>query len=850
MTTTKIPVEFLNALSGTEITDGSIGTADIADSAITTAKIAANAITATQLPDNVITATHIPNGLITGTHMAGTTLTATQIANNAIGTDQLAGIARGKIIYGDSNGDPQLLTVGSANQVLISDGADISWGTNTHTDTTKLPLAGGTLTGDLILGDNVKLEVGSASGGDLQIYHDGSNSYIKDAGTGQLVVQVSDIVIDAEGDIVLDADGGDWRLKDGGTTIVTMSNVSGDFYLKNNTTDKDIKFYGDDNGSEVLALTLDMSAAGAATFNSSAYIQNGGEVRAYRSGNSAYASMWLDVGENLYIRNSYANKDLVFNRDGKLGIGTATPKNTLDLGAATLSRGLTFTNYSNLFSEYSNGSLWLSSNFYGNAGASGYKTGATGNYGAAGIRVHGTGGSSSSGIIQFYTDTNTSKTADAAFTPTERMRIAADGSVGIANTTPDSYYANSNQLVVGSGAARQGITIASSTTTIGQLAFADGTSGDARYEGSIVYNHNDNHMELNTNHATAIYIDSAQKVGIGTTGPTGKLHVYGGKILVHDSAGSGGEIFGYDEQHGIHWRVGGTNKTIYYSYGDTLANSGGHNFYAQGMKASQTLKMKISNDGVETSVPLTIPNTSAANVNNESHVLIRNLANGQIVTDGLTFNCAEDKLGVGTGLFLTSGYIRSGGSATIALGTAAGGQSFTLSTGKRQYLNTSSTVTGHANFIGEVGANMKAVMFEHTNGGGEVGTIVTSASATAYNTSSDYRLKDYTWDATTRLKQLKPARFNWISDGSNTLLEGFLAHEVSSIVPEAVSGEKDAMTDPTLYIEGEELPEGKSVGDIKIASVPDHQGIDQSKLVPLLVKTIQELEARITTLEG
>jgi hypothetical protein len=54
------------------------------------------------------------------------------------------------------------------------------------------------------------------------------------------------------------------------------------------------------------------------------------------------------------------------------------------------------------------------------------------------------------------------------------------------------------------------------------------------------------------------------------------------------------------------------------------------------------------------------------------------------------------------------------------------------------------------------------------------------------------------------------------------------------------------MTDPTLYIEGDELPECKSIGDIKIASAPDHQGIDQSKLVPLLVKTIQELEARLT----
>jgi len=116
------------------------------------------------------------------------------------------------------------------------------------------------------------------------------------------------------------------------------------------------------------------------------------------------------------------------------------------------------------------------------------------------------------------------------------------------------------------------------------------------------------------------------------------------------------------------------------------------------------------------------------------------------------------------------------------------------------------------------------------------------SSATAFNTSSDYRLKenvDYDWDATTRLKQLKPARFNWISDDTNTLLEGFMAHEVTSIVPQAVAGEKDQVAT------AEDVTAGlaKQVGD------PVYQGIDQSKLVPLMVKTIQELEARIKTLE-
>jgi len=128
-------------------------------------------------------------------------------------------------------------------------------------------------------------------------------------------------------------------------------------------------------------------------------------------------------------------------------------------------------------------------------------------------------------------------------------------------------------------------------------------------------------------------------------------------------------------------------------------------------------------------------------------------------------------------------------------------------------------------------ADGQTIMQFYRNGGLR-GSISTSNSATAFNTSSDYRLKenvDYTWDATTRLKQLKPARFNWIADETNTLVDGFIAHEVTSVVPEAVCGAKDAVD---------------SDGNI------DAQGIDQSKLVPLLVKTIQELEARITALEA
>ena len=160
-------------------------------------------------------------------------------------------------------------------------------------------------------------------------------------------------------------------------------------------------------------------------------------------------------------------------------------------------------------------------------------------------------------------------------------------------------------------------------------------------------------------------------------------------------------------------------------------------------------------------------------------------------------------------------------------------------------------------------SNSNQILFY--NGNGLVGNINTSGSATNYVTSSDYRLKenvDYTWDATARLKQLKPARFNFKVD-ADTTVDGFLAHEVSSIVPEAITGAKDAMAVETRYTADDVETQGdtpsKNVGDPKTysSSKIDSQGIDQSKLVPLLVKALQEqqiviesLTTRITALEA
>ncbi len=121
------------------------------------------------------------------------------------------------------------------------------------------------------------------------------------------------------------------------------------------------------------------------------------------------------------------------------------------------------------------------------------------------------------------------------------------------------------------------------------------------------------------------------------------------------------------------------------------------------------------------------------------------------------------------------------------------------------------------------------IIFKTPNG--VIGSIATSGSATAYNTSSDYRLKENVTPLTGaigRLNQLQVHRFNFKADPDKTV-DGFIAHEAQAVVPEAVTGTKD---------------------EVDADGNPIYQGIDQSKLVPLLTAALQEAIAKIETLEA
>lgn len=163
------------------------------------------------------------------------------------------------------------------------------------------------------------------------------------------------------------------------------------------------------------------------------------------------------------------------------------------------------------------------------------------------------------------------------------------------------------------------------------------------------------------------------------------------------------------------------------------------------------------------------------------------------------------------------------------------------------YTSTNDEVVIHNTIASSGGAYSSSYRIQNT----EMGKIAVSSSGVAYNTSSDYRLKENLVGldgALDRLAQLKAYRFNFISD-PDTTVDGFVAHEVSDVVPEAVTGEKDEMEVVQMPVEGAE-PDELGVVETEDVEQIKPQGIDQAKLVPLLVAAVQELSAKVAALEG
>ena len=424
-------------------------------------------------------------------------------------------------------------------------------------------------------------------------------------------------------------------------------------------------------------------------------------------------------------------------------------------------------------------------------------------------------------------------------------------------------------------------------TGTGGLFFTGGTVGEVLRlnSGGAIFNEAGADLDFRVKsdgNANMLFVDGGNnRVGIGTSSPSANLHVLSagnGEIEVERTSGaliniqaqSAKGIIGTDSNHDLSLKTnGGVRLTIDPS---GLVGIGTND---------PTAQLHLSKGGGTLIKLGTSQNTSeieAREVGTSNSLVFS--SNGSV--DHAIIDSGGNLL-VGTG---TAGYASQSGVAVNPSGA-------------------SFVAVSHPNGAGS--GNSYALF---TYNAGIIGSITQSGTTgVAYNTSSDYRLKEDDvpmTGATERVKALRPINFAWKADGSR--IDGFFAHEAGEIVPECVSGTKDAMVDEeyevtapvyedviTLAVEAVEGVEAveaieavdsvydeegllvseaieavESVDGVDAVeaqaettesvlvteavmgtrSVPDYQGIDQSKLVPLLTATIQELIARIETLEG
>jgi hypothetical protein len=421
---------------------------------------------------------------------------------------------------------------------------------------------------------------------------------------------------------------------------------------------------------------------------------------------------------------------------------------------------------------------------------------------------------------------------------TERARIDSSGNLGIGTSSPGARLevAGETRIYPSSGSA----------------VIRFGSGGVEKGKIDVLSTSN---MLFETAGTERMRIDSSGNVGIGTSSPSARFQANTTINTVYSSSDTlTSGVIAYIRNDSS------TNATAATLRLDALgsANVAAASISAvhTGDGASALTFGTRTNGGSDVTERMRIDSSGNLGIGGTVNLSAAQSTDGQIRISNTTTRASGNKYGIrfADSTFETNAaiYAEQGGSgnnaSALVFGTNGGtGGAVLTSATERARINgdgdllvgTTSWATGQnafrVNNFGRVDItrNLTAAADQiyFANPNGVVGAITTTGSATAYNTSSDYRLKE-DWQpvsgASERLMDLKPVNFAWKVDGSR--VDGFLAHEAQEVVPEAVTGEKD----------GEEM-----------------QAIDHSKLVPLLTAALQEaltkieaLEARLNALEG
>ena len=697
----------------------------------------------------------------------------------------------------DTAAQPNITSLGTITS-LVATSADINGGTIdgvTIGGASAGAITGTTITGtgfvssgNMTFGDSDKAIFGAGS--DLEIYHDGSDSYIKDAGTGVLYLQGSSQVNIGGADGTIG-----FQFVEGANTALRHNNS-----LKLSTTSTGIDVTGtitadgltvDSGGGTFTGLlpTIDIMELDTTDLNTRFQNQVGDFSIRTLSDDKATITRRFAIdhatGDISFYDDTGVSPALFWDASAEsLGIGTTSPQAKLDVSDVS--------NFSVGYNTFSGDGLHIQCS--GTEGDGAY---------AGGIsfsRISSDNNTRAAGIAAVQTDADADRVGLAFFTHpdattandlVEAMRIDSSGNVGIGTDSPSSFNAAGTGIatVSGTGTGASTLALYSGTTSSGFLYFSDGTSGAARNQGYLEYSHNNNDMRIGTAGTERVRIDSDGNVGIGTTSPSDSLEVeknFNGETSVR----IGNSDVGASSIASLYLQGQGNNFFLR-NYGDGTTNSNRTDFFSSASSSYFTFSptsseaMRITSAGnllvgTTTTTIGTLGNANAFGVAGNSGA-----ANPMVVfaeTDASVevASCILELSYSGDTSFSTSYY---------TLFSDSGG--------------TQGTISG--------------------NGGGTV----------AYNTSSDERIKENIVDTGSQLetiKQIQVRDFNYIGNDTNTT--GMIAQELNTILPNVVQeGGEDATKHPWGIDYAKLTP-------YLIKAIQEQQTI------------IDDLKSRIETLEG